>query len=333
MRLHIIQVLAYIVIIAAGMKLAAPVINIILISLLLTMTILPLQNWLMKKGLPKSLSVLLTIVILILITTLITSLLSVAITGIVKKSPEYQQNLASFKLQIQELLSLVNVDVTAIFEQNSYNPERILLLVRRFIAGIISTFSNFTFVFLLVIFILIDTAGFFLKLEKSKKNFGPSLKKIADLADEIRKYVSITAYTGVLTAVGNLILMIILGVDFPVLWAFLSFLFTFIPNIGFMLSMIPPAFLALGESGITAAIIIVIGFIVINTIVDNIIKPKFLGEELNLSLTVIFISLIIWTWILGPVGAILAIPLTISVIRAWEVLSNESSGLLKGEDK
>ena len=333
MRIHIIQTIAYTIIIAAGMKLAAPVINIILVALLLSMTIMPLLNWLMKKGLPKSLSVVITMFILILITILITSLVSAAVVGIAVKIPQYQQNLESFKLQTRELLSLVNIDVTAIFNHESHNPEKILSLVSKFISGIVSTFSNFAFVFLLIIFILIDMAGLRLKLEKGGKNLPASLKKIADLADEIRKYVSITTYTGFLTAIGNLILMLILGVDFPVLWAFLSLLFSFIPNIGFILSVIPPAFLALGESGITAAIIIVIGFIVINAIVENIIKPKYMGEELNLSLTVIFTSLMIWTWILGPIGAILAIPLTISIIRARELLSNESLGILKGGNK
>ena len=333
MRPHIIQVLAYIVIIAAGMKLAAPIINLILVALLLSMTMMPLINWLMKKGLPKSLSLIITILILILISTLMTSLLSVAVIGIADKIPQYQQNLESLKLQTRELLSLVNIDVTAIFNHESHNPEKILGLVTRFISGIISVFSNFAVVFLFVIFILIDMAGLLLKIEKGEKKIEGGLKKLVELADEIRKYVSISAFTGFLTAIGNLILMLILGVDFPFLWAFLSLLFSFIPNIGFILSVIPPAFLALAESGITEAIIIVIGFILINAIVENVIKPKYMGEELNLSLTIIFISLMIWTWILGAIGAILAIPLTISVIRAYEILSNESLGILKGGDK
>ncbi|MEE9118243.1 MAG: AI-2E family transporter, partial [Calditrichia bacterium] len=157
-----------------------------------------------------------------------------------------------------------------------------------------------------------------------EKTLSKGLLKITELADEIRKYVSISAFTGLLTAIGNFILLLILGVDFPFLWAFLSLLFSFIPNIGFVLSVIPPAFLALAESGVTEAIIIVIGFVIINAIVENIIKPKFMGEELNLSLFVIFLSLIVWTWILGAMGAILAIPLTISAMKAREILFSDS---------
>ena len=89
--------------------------------------------------------------------------------------------------------------------------------------------------------------------------------------------------------------------------------------------MILPAFVALGDSGLTSAIIVVIGFVIINGIVENIIKPKYMGSELSLSLTVIFISLIVWTWILGAMGAILAIPLTISFIKAWEIIFDAGS--------
>jgi AI-2 transport protein TqsA len=92
---------------------------------------------------------------------------------------------------------------------------------------------------------------------------------------------------------------------------------------GFALSVIPPAFLALAESGMTEALVIVIGFIVINALIENMIKPKFMGEELNLSLFVICVSLILWTWILGSMGAILAIPLTIAVIKARDVIFSD----------
>ena len=81
--------------------------------------------------------------------------------------------------------------------------------------------------------------------------------------------------------------------------------------------------MALVELGLTQAIIVIIGFIVINGIVENIIKPKYMGDELDLSLFVIFVSLIFWTWILGGMGAILAIPLTISAMKAWEIVFAE----------
>ena len=170
---------------------------------------------------------------------------------------------------------------------------------------------------------LIDATDLRYKIYKGERKITPSHAKRMELGEQIRKYNSISALTGGLTAVGNLILLLIMGVDFPLLWAFLSFLFSFIPNIGFILSIIAPAFIALVELGPTAAIIVIVGFIIINGIVENVIRPKFMGKELNISLTMIFLSLIFWTWILGAMGAILAIPLTISAMKAWEIMFSE----------
>ena len=175
----------------------------------------------------------------------------------------------------------------------------------------------------MIIFLLVDTTILRQRVENGSIKLSRELEKVYELSVAIRKYVSISAFTGFLTALGNLILLLIMGVEFPFLWAFLSFLFSFIPNFGFILSVLPPAFLGLLDSGTTTAIIIVVGFVTINAIVENIIRPRVMGEELNLSLSVIFISLIFWTWILGAFGAILAIPLTISLFKAWELVFSE----------
>ncbi len=333
MKLNVLQGIAYIIIIAAGMKLAAPVVNIILVSILVALTVMPLINWLIKKGVPKVLSLLITILVLIIVITFLAMMLSVAVVGIADKIPQYEQNLESFKDRTIEFLSQFDIDASSVFHDKFYNPEELIRFATEFISGIIATFSNFAVVFLFVIFIIIDSADLQYRIYKGEKKIEKGLLKLAELADGVRRYVSISAFTGFLTALGNLVLLLIIGVDFPFLWAFLSFLFSFVPNIGFILSVIPPAFLALAELGLTEAIIVVVGFIIINAIVENIIKPKYMGEELNLSLTVIFISLIAWSWILGPIGAVLAIPLTISVMKAWEVLSDESLGIVKGKEK
>ena len=320
MKLHPLQIGAYLVIIAAGMKLAAPILNNILLAVLLATSVMPIILWMMKKGLPKALSLSITIISLVLITLFIASIVSVAVVGVADKIPHYQEQLVSLKDGTVALLSRMGIDLSEMMSMQELKPDKIMELASGFIAGIVNTFSNFTLIFLLIIFILIDIADIRYKVHRGEKIISPLQEKTSELAAELRKYVSISAFTGFLTALGNLILLLILGVDFPVLWAFLSFLFSFIPNFGFILSVIPPAFIALGDSGITMAIIVIIGFVIINGIVENVIKPKYMGGELNMSLTNIFLSLIVWTWILGAMGAILAIPLTITFMKAWEIL-------------
>jgi predicted PurR-regulated permease PerM len=105
-----------------------------------------------------------------------------------------------------------------------------------------------------------------------------------------------------------------MGVDFALLWGVIAFLFSYIPTIGFWFALIPPTLMALLQFGWQEALIVLIGYVIINTLVDNVISPKIMGSDLNISTLVVFLSLIVWGWILGGVGAILAVPLTLMVM-------------------
>jgi predicted PurR-regulated permease PerM len=320
MKLHPLQITTYIVIVGAGLKLTAPIINLILLALLLAGSLMPVIIWLMKKRVPKSVAILSTVLLLIIITMIIGSAVSVAVVGIADKIPQYEVQLNNLRNNTIQFFGALGMDISDIRSIPELNPGKILEVATGFIAGVISTFSNFSIVVLLIIFLLIDAADLRYRIDKGDKKISAGWQKLEELFVEIRKYLSISAFTGLITAIGNLILLLSLGVEFPFLWAFLSFLFSFIPSIGFILSVLPPALLALLDLGLTESIIVAIGFILINAIVENVVKPKVMGEELNLSLFVIFVSLIVWTWILGAIGAILAIPLTISAMKAWEIL-------------
>jgi predicted PurR-regulated permease PerM len=179
-------------------------------------------------------------------------------------------------------------------------------------------------VVLLTVFTLIEFANIRIKASQGGKS-DKLINKFSGLGADLRKYISITALSGFFGAIGQLILMLILGVDFPVMWAFLSFLFNFIPNIGFFLTLIGPAILALLELGWISCLILIVGFVIINGLFDNVIKPKFVGKEFNMSILTIFLSLLFWSWVLGAIGAILSVPLTITVKRIWEILNENEN--------
>jgi predicted PurR-regulated permease PerM len=104
-----------------------------------------------------------------------------------------------------------------------------------------------------------------------------------------------------------------MGVDYYLLWGLLAFLLNYIPTIGSFFALLPPALLALIQFGIVEAIVVVIVFVIINTLIGNIIEPRFMGKGLGLSTLVVFLSLIFWGWVLGPVGMLLSVPLTITI--------------------
>jgi predicted PurR-regulated permease PerM len=179
---------------------------------------------------------------------------------------------------------------------------------------VVDTFSNWFVIILLVAFMLADFAVLPQKLAAMFED-RQRIQAVSDMISSIRRYLSITTSTGLLTGIANALLCLILGVDFPIVWGLLGFLMNYIPNVGVFISIIPPALVALLEFGWQAALVVVVGFELINIVVENIIKPQVMGEELNISPLFIMISLVLWSFVLGPVGTILAVPLTLIGIK------------------
>jgi predicted PurR-regulated permease PerM len=167
-----------------------------------------------------------------------------------------------------------------------------------------------------MIFILIEAAGSIAKTRRGEE-VRRMMASYHLLGKDVRKYVSIVSLSGLIVAVGNTILLFVLGVDFAILWGVLSFFLNFVPNLGFIFSLIPPAMLALIAFGWQKALIVVAGFFIINSVSENVIKTRFMAKGLDVSLLLIIISLLIWTWALGPMGTILGVPLTLVLYRIY----------------
>jgi predicted PurR-regulated permease PerM len=150
------------------------------------------------------------------------------------------------------------------------------------------------------------------------------------MGGDLRKYISINAKEGLIVGGMNYIFMLIMGVDFAFLWAVLSFFMNFIPNIGFVLSVVPPALVALIILGPSKALIVIVGFTLINFFVENVLGPLFMKQGLNVSLLNSFLSMMIWGWILGLPGAILGIPLTMVIMKIHSGIKNKKDTQLSG---
>ena len=134
-----------------------------------------------------------------------------------------------------------------------------------------------------------------------------------EFATSIRGYMGVRALLGLAAAMLNYALLLVVGVDHAVLWGVLSFLLSFVPNIGFLLSLVPPLLLALLGKGWVSALVVLIGYLVINSALDNVIGPRLVARQMKISPLLSFLSVIFWAWVLGPTGAILAVPLTVLI--------------------
>jgi AI-2 transport protein TqsA len=218
----------------------------------------------------------------------------------------------------------INVPETEV--RDAFHPESVMRLAGTLLSAISSVLTNAFLILLTVVFILLEAADFPNKLEAALEKPEDSLATITKFSRIANSYVVIK--TLISAAVGVLISLwlLILGVDYPVLWGTLAFLLNYVPNIGSIIATVPPTLLAFVQLGAGSALLTVLGFLVIHNVLGNLVEPKLMGRGLDLSSLVVFLSLGFWGWVLGPVGMILSVPLT-SLVKIALESHKDSRGL------
>jgi predicted PurR-regulated permease PerM len=178
--------------------------------------------------------------------------------------------------------------------------------------------TNSFMILLTVIFLLLEASGLPPKLHAALNDPEGSLARFDKMSESVNRYIAIKTLTSVATGIAIGLWLAITGVDYPFLWALLAFLLNYVPNIGSIIAAIPAVLLALVQFGIGTALITALGFVIVNIVIGSLIEPKFMGRGLGLSTLVVFLSLVFWGWVLGPVGMLLSVPLTMILKIALE---------------
>ena len=304
---------AGLVIIAAGMKAAAPVVNLILLSFLLAATVSPIPVLLTKRGMGRGAAIGLTALLALVGGAALIFVLTRSLSRLSANLPVYQASLANLVDVVTAKLAARGVEVDA-----ALKPDAAKIMGR--VGGLVAGALNFVGYGLLAI-VLIVLALIELPLFRGGDVQGSSLQRQLDSAmGLVRRFVGLNGMFGAVIAVVDLVIMWALGTDAAALWAVICFLFAFVP-FGFILSMIPPFILTLLESGPGRAGLLFALFFTVNFIGDNVIKPKLMGGGLGLSPLLIVVALLGWGVVLGPMGALLAIPLTLTVKELLPILT------------
>jgi AI-2 transport protein TqsA len=301
------------VIVLAGMRAASDLVNAFLLAMVITVSVNPLLRWLTKKGLPQKLAVTLVIVFVLVVVVALLLLVFLSASQLAEAFPSYGPRLQEFKAELIDWLARHGIDLTEPLNVESIEPEKLIRLGVRAVISVRNSVSGWALMILLVVFMLAEAANFPRKALEVVRSDSDTLARIYKLNTEIRQYMLIMTWSGLLLAIGNVILLFLLGVPFAPLWGTLSFFMTYIPTIGFIISLIPPTLLALLQGGWQQALIVIVGYIAIKGLVFSVFKTIVAGKRLNLSHFVIVISVVVWIWVLGPIGALLAVPLTMVV--------------------
>jgi len=308
---------AGVAVIAAALKASASTANLILVSALLAATLYPMPVALTKRGMKRGAAIALTAVIAVAGGILLLLVLAKSLGGLSQNLPMYKSSMASQLDALSERLAARGISLDQALKPD---PERFMTVVGGLLRAGLSSLGYGLFALVLVVLFLIEFPIF------ASPDAGPgSLRHRLDEAmNLVRRFVGLNGMIGGVIALIDLGLMLVMGTDAPALWAVICFLFAFVP-FGFILSAIPPVIVTLLEHGAGRAGLLFVLFFVVNFIGDNVIKPKYMGAGLGLSPLTIILSLMIWGVVLGPMGALLAIPLTLTLKQILPVLTGETS--------
>jgi predicted PurR-regulated permease PerM len=329
--LYLLIGLASVFIIIAGIQNLAFILNPILLSIVITITVLPLPEQFSKRGVPGWLSLVLTFVVVLGVIGLVLFLVFIGLARVSEWLPSIQATIAA-SLAAEETTEAVPDSVVS-FISISLNDlgnaitsliasERLTNVAAGLLRSLLVGISQAFLVLLIFAFMLSSALALPSSARLGLRTDHPMLHQAATLTVDVRRYVTLTTFINLLTAIGNTILLLIMGVDLALLWGLLSWFMGYIPAIGFWIAMIPPLILAYVEHGFASALIVFVGYTLINGTVENLVKPRMMGQQLKISPVVVVISLFVWGWLLGAVGAILSTPLTLLILSILEAFDS-----------
>ncbi len=311
-------ILASFIIVVAGMKAASDILVPFFLAVFIAVICAPPLFWLQRKGVPKLPALALILVAILIAGLLFAALIVPSLNDFLISLPGYQERLSTQIAAVLSWLSERGVNIPAEEVSGALHPGWVMILAGGIFAALSSALANAFLLLLTVVFILLEMADLPRKLRLVLKNPERSLSTIEKFSQHAKRYMVIKTLLSAATGVLIWLLLLILGVDYPVLWGTLSFLLNYVPNIGAILAALPVALLALVQLGVGSALLTVLGFIVVHIVVGNFIEPKLMGRVLSLSTLVVFLSLVFWGWVLGPIGMILSVPMTSLVKIALE---------------
>ncbi|MCF6234837.1 MAG: AI-2E family transporter [Gammaproteobacteria bacterium] len=311
-----IPVLLYIaafVIVVAGMQAAKPIIIPFLLSIFIAIISAPPLFWLEDRGLPRSLAMIVVITSVIIVVFGLGALVGSSLKSFSADLPFYQERLTEQMTQARVWAESFGFEISLEVLTTAFDPAVAMKLAAQTLNGLGGALGNVFLILLTVVFILFETSSFPRKLRIALGDQKDSLIPFQKFTSTVKNYLAIKSISSLLTAVLITLWLVIIGVDYPLLWGLLVFMLNFVPNIGSIIAAIPVILLALVQLGTGAAISTAIGFLVVNVVVGNILEPRFMGRGLGLSPLVVFLSLVFWGWVLGPVGMFLSVPLTMTI--------------------
>jgi len=279
--------------------------------LTIVITVHPLRSWLLTRRVPSLVASIISLLTVYALIVVVLGSVVWSLTRLATTLPDYSAQFRALYEQTVGLLASFGISSEALRNAaSSLDLGSFAGVAQSALRGITSGLSIVALIAALVFFLVFDAAGFGERVETIRRHRSRIADGLVDFAGGTRQYWIVTTVFGFIVAVLNVIALLIIGVPLAFTWGVLAFVTNYIPNIGFLIGLIPPTLIALLAGGVGPAVAVLIVYIVINVVVQTLIQPRFTGDAVGISPTVAFLSLIFWAYLLGVLGALLAVPAT-----------------------
>ncbi|GJL69312.1 MAG: membrane protein [Nitrospirales bacterium] len=306
------------VIVVAGMRAAEPILVPLIVSVFLAIISTRPVFWLRQKGIPTPLAVFGVGLGVLSIGLVFILIIGTSLDDFSEAIPRYQTRLTQEVEPMIQWIQGFGFELDKGMLLKSIDPGASMSLVAKMLSGLGNMLTNSFLILLTVIFILFEASSFQKKVTTAFGDPKGTFSQVNKITEAVNNYLAIKTVVSLGTGVIVALWVWALGIDFPVIWGLLAFLLNFIPNLGSIIAAVPPMLLGYIQFGIGHMLLVATGYVAVNLIFGNVVEPKLMGRKLNLSTLVVFLSLVFWGWVWGPVGMLLSVPMTMVVKIALE---------------
>lgn len=312
-RLHWLTLSASLIIVLAGIKAASVIIVPFILAVFIAIICMPLVHGLMRWKIPRSISIISILLGVVLLTAMLAGVVGSSMNQLVASIPLYREQFSTHLQWITQFLETHNIHISLNTLLDYFDPGAAISLATNLLASFSGTMANLFLILLVVMLMLLEAPSLSQRLHIALADPHMRQSQIDQFFDSVKHYMAIKTVISLITGFMVGFFLWCINLEFFILWGLLAFLLNYIPNVGSVIAAIPPILLASIQLGFADALLVVGFFLTLNLIIGNLIEPRIMGNGLGLSTLVVFLSLIFWGWLLGSVGMLLSVPLTMIV--------------------
>ena len=301
---------ASLAIIITTMSMAAAYISPVFLALFFAILLSPILYWLQKKGLPTGLALLVMIIGVIGLGIGLIWILSASFEQLANSLATYQSQFQARVADAQAALASQGIDPSGL-NRGAADIEAMAQSLIDYLGRLGNFAATALFLVMTIIFALIEAPNLRTTLQQSLGEDHLLVVRSEEFSQNVIRYFGLRTFVNLITGGFIAVMLWVLGIDFALLWGVLTFFLSYVPYLGIFLATLPSVLLAWAQYGVGMAIVVIVGVTMINVVAENVIAPKLIGQGLKVSPLLVFLSFMLWSWILGPLGMFLSMPLTV----------------------